>query len=85
VVVLLWIGGMKFTTYEAEDIKPLVVNSPLMDWVYGVMSVSHFAVLLEVAVNGPLPLLKSEWGERFIDKVAVDRGVGMVPRSSLKE
>jgi reactive chlorine resistance protein C len=28
-IVLLWIGGMKFTAYEAEGIKPLVANSPL--------------------------------------------------------
>ena len=34
VIVLLWIGGMKFTAYEAEGIKPLVANSPLMSWVY---------------------------------------------------
>src|SRR5262245_20289179 len=31
-VVLLWIGGMKFTAYEAEGIRPLVANSPLMGW-----------------------------------------------------
>ena len=40
VIVLLWIGGMKFTAYEAEGIKPLVANSPLMGWVYRVMSVA---------------------------------------------
>jgi reactive chlorine resistance protein C len=48
VVVLLWIGGMKFTTYEAEGIKPMVANSPLMGWVYGVMSVTAFSALLGV-------------------------------------
>src|SRR5262249_12791305 len=37
VIVLLWIGGMKFTAYEAEGIKRLVANSPLMSWVYRVM------------------------------------------------
>ena len=30
VIVLLWIGGMKFTAYEAEGIQPLVANSPLV-------------------------------------------------------
>ena len=30
VVVLLWIGGMKFTAYESEAIRPMVANSPLM-------------------------------------------------------
>ena len=28
-IVLLWIGGMMFTAYQAEGIRPLVVNSPL--------------------------------------------------------
>ena len=39
VVVVGWIGLMKFTTYEAEGIRPFVANSPLMSWVYGLMSV----------------------------------------------
>ena len=30
IVVLLWIGGMKFTSYEAEAISGFVANSPLM-------------------------------------------------------
>ena len=34
VIVLLWIGGMKFTAYEAGGIKPMVSNSPLMGWAY---------------------------------------------------
>ena len=46
VIVLLWIGGMKFTAYEAEGIRPLVANSPLMSWVYRVMSVGGFSSLL---------------------------------------
>ena len=48
VVVLLWIGGMKFTTYEAEGIKPMVANSPLMSWAYSVFSVQSFSALLGV-------------------------------------
>src|SRR5262245_1829134 len=46
VVVLLWIGGMKFTAYEAEGIKPLVANSPLMGWAYGFLSMGAFSALL---------------------------------------
>ena len=34
VIVLIWIGGMKFTAYQAEGIRPFVANSPLMSWVY---------------------------------------------------
>ena len=33
VVVVGWIGLMKFTAYEAEGISPFVANSPLMSWV----------------------------------------------------
>ena len=53
VVVVGWIGFMKFTAYEAEGIRPFVANSPLMSWVYGLMSVQGFSALLgvvEVAV-----------------------------------
>ena len=32
VLVLAWIGAMKFTAYEAEGIKNLVETSPLMSW-----------------------------------------------------
>src|SRR3954467_541926 len=48
VVVVGWIGLMKFTTYEAEGISPFVANSPLMSWVYGLMSVRGFSAVLGV-------------------------------------
>lgn len=35
VLVLLWIGGMKFTLVEAQGIESLVTSSPLMSWMYG--------------------------------------------------
>jgi uncharacterized membrane protein YkgB len=34
VVVLVWIGGLKFARYEADGIVPLVANSPLMSFFY---------------------------------------------------
>jgi uncharacterized membrane protein YkgB len=34
VIVLLWIGGLKFAKYEADGIVPLVANSPLMSFFY---------------------------------------------------
>ena len=63
VIVLLWIGGMKFTAYEAEGIKPLVANSPLMSWVYRVMSVGGFSLLLGVVeiTIGVLIALRPVW------------------------
>jgi uncharacterized membrane protein YkgB len=48
VVVVGWIGLMKFTAYEAEGIRLYVTNSPLMSWVYSVMSVRGFSAVLGV-------------------------------------
>lgn len=48
VIILVWVGALKFTAYEAEGIKPLVSNSPLMSWAYHVMSVRGFAMVLGV-------------------------------------
>jgi len=48
VVVVAWIGLMKYTTYEAEGISGFVANSPLMSWVYGLISVPGFSAMLGV-------------------------------------
>jgi uncharacterized membrane protein YkgB len=48
VVVVGWIGLMKFTAYEAEGIRPFVANSPLMSWVYEFMSHRGFSAVLGV-------------------------------------
>src|SRR6516225_5693994 len=48
VVVVGWIGLMKFTVYEAEGISPFVADSPLMSWVYGFMSHRGFSAVLGV-------------------------------------
>ena len=62
-IVLLWIGGMMFTAYQAEGIRPLAENSPLMSRVYRVMSVGGFSSLLgavEIAI-GVLIALRPVW------------------------
>jgi uncharacterized membrane protein YkgB len=48
-LVLIWIGAMKFTAYEAGAIEPLVANSPLMSWLYAVFSVQATSNLIGVA------------------------------------
>src|SRR5438874_11346715 len=48
VVIVGWIGLMKFTAYEAEGIRPFVAHSPLMSWVYGLLSVRGFSAVLGV-------------------------------------
>src|SRR5262245_34870538 len=46
VLILLWIGTMKFTAYEAEGIRPFVENSPLFAWTYLVFGVQGLSNLL---------------------------------------
>ena len=48
VIILVWVGALKFTAYEAEGIQPLVANSPLMSWGYSVMGIRGFAMLIGV-------------------------------------
>jgi uncharacterized membrane protein YkgB len=48
VIVIGWIGALKFTSFEANGIQPLVANSPLMSWLYNIFSVQTFSSLLGV-------------------------------------
>ncbi len=48
VLVIGWIGLMKFTEYEAKGIQPLVANSPLMGWMYGFLTLRAFSRALGV-------------------------------------
>jgi uncharacterized membrane protein YkgB len=48
VLVIGWLGLMKFTAYEAKGIEPLVASSSLMSWVYDIFSVTTFSALLGV-------------------------------------
>ena len=53
VVVLAWIGAMKFTAYEAGAIQGLVASSPLLSWTYAVASqqaVSNMIGTVEIAI-----------------------------------
>lgn len=48
VAVLLLIGLLKFTAAEAAGIQPLVAHSPLMSWMYNVLSVQGVSNLIGV-------------------------------------
>ena len=53
VLVVGWIGLMKFTAYEAAGIQPLVAHSPALSWAYQLLSVQAFANVLgatEIAI-----------------------------------
>jgi uncharacterized membrane protein YkgB len=49
VLVLGWIGAMKFTGYEAAGIKTLVETSPFMSWMYKVLSLQATSNIIGVA------------------------------------
>src|SRR6478736_305981 len=66
VVVIGWIGLLKFTSYEAQGIQPLVANSPFMSWMYDVMSVTTFSTLLGVVeVSAAVLLIVKPWWPRL--------------------
>ena len=53
VVALLLIGLLKFTAGEAAGIQPLVEHSPLMSWLYAILSVqgvSNLIGAIEIAI-----------------------------------
>jgi uncharacterized membrane protein YkgB len=52
VIVIAWFGAMKFTYYESHGISLWVANSPLLSWVYNIMSISAFGRL-----NGSIELI----------------------------
>ena len=49
VLVLGWIGAMKFTAYEAAGIQGLVASSPLMSWMYKAFSLQTTSNIIGVA------------------------------------
>ena len=57
VLVLAWIGAMKFTAYEAGAIEGLVTSSPILGWLYGFASlqaVSNVIGSIEIATAAAL-------------------------------
>ena len=52
VLVVGWIGLMKFTEYEAKGIQPLVAHSPFLGWMYDIWTVRQFSVGLGVVEVG---------------------------------
>ena len=48
VIVIGWIGALKFANFEAHQIQPLVAHSPFMGWLYQLFPVYPFSALLGV-------------------------------------
>ena len=58
VVVLLWIGGLKFARYEADSIVPLVANSPFIRFLYHHPSPEYRHYMNK---EGELTLANKQW------------------------
>lgn len=52
VIVFAWYGGMKFTAYEAEGIRPIIESSPLVGFLllFGTQGASNAIGVVELAV-----------------------------------
>jgi reactive chlorine resistance protein C len=61
IVVLAWIGGMKFTAYEAMGIQPLVAHSPLVGWMYDFLSIRSFSAMLGCIEIGTAALISLQY------------------------
>ena len=47
-IVFIWIGILKFTSYEAEGIRPLIEHSPLLSWSLNLLSISSMSSLIGI-------------------------------------
>ncbi len=57
VVIVLWIGGMKVTAYEANGIAPFIAHSPFMSWLhalFGIRRASYVLGVLELSTAAAL-------------------------------
>src|SRR5258708_6870812 len=46
VAVIAWIGALKYSSYEAAAIHPLIANSPIMSWFYNILGVRALSATL---------------------------------------
>lgn len=62
-LIFVWIGLLKFTLYEANNIQALVSHSPLFTWLYARLSVqdiSNMTGVIEIAI-GVMLAMRSFW------------------------
>ena len=62
VIIFLWFGAMKFTSYEATGIAPFIANSPIVGWLHsllGIQGASYFLGVFEIATGILLALYRS--------------------------
>lgn len=64
-LLLLW-GAFKFTELEAEGIRPLVENSPLLSWLYPLLGVRGTSDLIGIVeITAALLMVTRPWAPRL--------------------
>ena len=53
IIVLVWIGALKFADYEADSIVPLVANSPIMGFLYSHPAPEYRSYMNKEGANVP--------------------------------
>ena len=65
VLLLMW-GAFKFTAFEAEGIRPLIENSPLLSWMYPVFGVRGASEVIGVVeISAALLMATRPWAPRL--------------------
>ena len=67
-LVMVWIGGMKFTQIEADGIEGLMSTSPLFSWIYSLFSVLHGSYFIGVVeLLAVIGILLAPWsGKAYV-------------------
>ncbi len=62
-LIFVWAGILKFTAYEAKNIEPMVMNSPIWSWAYqwlGLRNLSNVIGVIEISI-GLLIFTRAFW------------------------
>jgi uncharacterized membrane protein YkgB len=66
VVLLLMWGAFKFAEFEAEGIRPLIENSPLLSWLYPLFGVRGASALIGVIeITAAVLMATRPWAPRL--------------------
>ncbi len=75
VLVIFWVGCLKFTAYEAQGVHAFASNSPLLSWAYGFLDVRSFSRALGVVEITLAVLIATR---PFFPKVSAAGSVGAI-------
>jgi reactive chlorine resistance protein C len=76
-LIILWFGLLKFMAYEAEGIYPLVLNSPLITWLYDLLSIQAASNVIGVIEIAAAVLIALRPLSRWAAAVGAAMAIGM--------